>query len=194
MRFEDPMKQAKTLTERDLKTVLAYCSTRRYAARDRAIVLVSHLAGLRAKEIAALTIGNVLADDGTIREEFTLTAEQTKGNKARRVFVCAKLRKEIALYMVSVYKQDPIASLFTTQKSKSFSANTLCQLLIEIYRNCGIVGATSHSGRRTFITNLAAKGVSVRVLAELAAHASISTTQRYIDVNDDQLRAAISML
>jgi integrase/recombinase XerD len=45
------MKQAKTLTERDIKTVLAYCSTRRYAARDRAIVLVSHLAGLRAKEI-----------------------------------------------------------------------------------------------------------------------------------------------
>ena len=91
-------------------------------------------------------------------------------------------------------KQDPIASLFTTQKSKSFSANTLCQLLIEIYRNCGIVGATSHSGRRTFITNLAAKGGGVRVLAELAAHASISTTQRYIDVNDSQLRMAIEQL
>ena len=114
--------------------------------------------------------------------------------KARRVFVCAKLRKEIAVYMVYVYKQDPIASLFTTQKLKSFSANTMCQLLIEIYRNCGIVGATSHSGRRTFITNLAAKGVGVRVLAELAAHASISTTQRYIDVNDEQLRAAIKLL
>jgi len=188
------MKQAKTLTERDLKIVLAYCSARRYAARDRAIVLVSHLAGLRAKEIAALTISNVLADDGTIREEFTLTPKQTKGSKSRRVFLCAKLRKEIAVYMVSVYKREPNASLFTTQKSKCFSANTMCQLLIEIYRNCGIAGATSHSGRRTFITNLAAKGVGVRVLAELAAHASISTTQRYIDVNDEQLRAAINLI
>ena len=66
--------------------------------------------------------------------------------------------------------------------------------MIEIYRNCGIAGATSHSGRRTFITNLAARGVGVRVLAELAAHASISTTQRYIDVNDEQIRNALASL
>ena len=188
------MKQAKTLTERDIKTLLAYCSTRRYAQRDRAIVLVSHLAGLRAKEIAALTIGDVLADDGTIREEFTLTPQQTKGSKSRRVFLCAKLRKELAVYVKTLGKQKHDTHLFTTQKSHAFSANTLCQLMIEIYRNCGISGATSHSGRRTFITNLAAKGVGVRVLAELAAHASISTTQRYIDVNDEQLRAAVELV
>ena len=188
------MKQAKTLTDRDLKTVLAYCSTRRYAARDRAIVLISHLAGLRAKEIATLTIGNVLAEDGTIREEFTLSPQQTKGRKARRVFLCAKLRKELSIYVKTLGKQNANTHLFTTQKSKCFSANTMCQLLIEIYKNCGIVGATSHSGRRTFITNLAAKGVGVRVLAELAAHASISTTQRYIDVNDEQLRAAVELM
>ena len=188
------MKQAKTLTERDIKTLLAYCSTRRYAQRDRAIVLVSHLAGLRAKEIAALTIGDVLADDGTIREEFTLTPQQTKGSKSRRVFLCAKLRKELGVYVKTLGLQKQDTHLFSTQKSQAFSANTLCQLLIEIYRNCGIAGATSHSGRRTFITNLAAKGVSVRVLAELAAHASISTTQRYIDVNDEQLRAAVELV
>ena len=188
------MKQAKTLTERDIKIVLSYCSTRRYAARDRAIVLVSHLAGLRAKEIAALTIGNVIADDGTIRDEFTLSPQQTKGKKARRVFISTKLRKELSLYTKSMYKHPHSQFLFTTQKSKCFSANTMCQHLIEIYRNCGILGATSHSGRRTFITNLASKGVGIRVLAELAAHSSITTTQRYIDVNDDQLRLSVDLL
>jgi integrase/recombinase XerD len=40
---------------------------------------------------------------------------------------------------------------------------------------------------------LAAKGIGVRVLAELAAHASIATTQRYIDVNDEQMRAAVEL-
>ncbi|MDP4300215.1 tyrosine-type recombinase/integrase, partial [Leptothrix discophora] len=54
-------------------------------------------------------------------------------------------------------------------------------------------GATSHSGRRTFITNLAAQGVSVRVLAALAGHRSIQTTQRYIDVNDNMLRRAVEL-
>ena len=58
------MKQAATLTERQIKAVLAHCATRKHAARDRAIVLTSFYAGLRAKEIAALTVGNVLSEDG----------------------------------------------------------------------------------------------------------------------------------
>ena len=85
------MKQARTLTDKQLKQVLAHCSTRKHAARDRAIVLFSFLAGLRAKEIAALTIANVLREDGGVREEFTLSPQQTKGRKARRVFVNARL-------------------------------------------------------------------------------------------------------
>ena len=63
-----------------------------------------------------------------------------------------------------------------------------------LYRHAGIDGASSHSGRRTFITTLASKGVSVRVLASLAGHKSIATTQRYIDVNDDMKRAAVRLL
>ena len=58
----------------------------------------------------------------------------------------------------------------------------------------GINGASSHSGRRTFITRLANKGVSVRQLAALAGHANISTTQRYIDVNSEQLANAVELL
>ena len=63
-----------------------------------------------------------------------------------------------------------------------------------LYRKCGITGASSHSGRRTFITNLAGKGVGVRVLASLAGHKSIAVTQRYIDVNDDMLRNACELV
>ena len=69
----------------------------------------------------------------------------------------------------------------------------MCQLLNSIYQACGIEGASSHSGRRSFITKLAGKGVSVRVLQELAAHANLATTQRYIDVNDEQMRNAIEL-
>jgi integrase/recombinase XerD len=92
------MKQAKTLTDKQLKAVLAHCATRRHPARDRAIVLFSHLAGLRAKEIALLTIDNVLGEQG-IRDEFVLSGEQTKGRKARRVFVSSRLRAELAAYL-----------------------------------------------------------------------------------------------
>jgi integrase/recombinase XerD len=62
------------------------------------------------------------------------------------------------------------------------------------YERAGIDGATSHSGRRTFITELAAKGIGVRVLAALAGHRSIQTTQRYIDVNDEMMRNAVELI
>ena len=56
------------------------------------------------------------------------------------------------------------------------------------------MGATSHSGRRTWLAELSAKGVGVRVLAELEGHSSIQTTQRYIDVNDEQMRRAAELI
>lgn len=70
----------------------------------------------------------------------------------------------------------------------------MCQLLNSIYQACGIEGASSHSGRRSFITKRARNGVSVRVLQELATHANLATAQRYIDVNDEQMRNAIELL
>ena len=57
-----------------------------------------------------------------------------------------------------------------------------------------INGASSHSGRRSFITNLAGKGIGVRVLASLAGHKSIMVTQQYIDVNDDMKRNAVELV
>jgi integrase/recombinase XerD len=89
---------------------------------------------------------------------------------------------------------DSNAPLFRSQKGGHFSANTMCQLFLNIFHACGLQGASSHSGRRTFITRLANKGIGVRVLAALAGHSSIAVTQRYIDVNDDQLANAVELL
>ena len=84
--------------------------------------------------------------------------------------------------------------LFSTQKNSHFTANTATQHLQRLYARAGIVRATSHSGRRTWLTDLSSKGVGVRVLAEMAGHASIQTTQRYIDVNDEQMRRAAELI
>ena len=188
------MKQAATLTERQLKQVLAHCATRQHAARDRAIVLTSFWAGLRAKEIAALTVADVTDADGQIKAEFVLAPAQTKGHKARRVFLNLKLQRELEIYLKSRKTRGSCQALFPTQKAQAFSANSLCQLFLKIYTESGITGASSHSGRRSLLTALAAKGVSVRVLQEIAGHSSIAITQRYIDVNDHQMRAAVELL
>ena len=187
------MKQARTLSDKQLKVVYAHCATRRHAARDRTIIAVSFMAGLRAKEIAALTIDNVRDEKGNIREEFVLSKAQTKGRKARRVFVSQKLRKELEFYFSEVKLFKGCSSLFQSQKGDAFSANTMCQLFLNIYAECGIEGASSHSGRRSLLTSLATKGVGVRILAEIAGHSSIMVTQRYLDANDEQIRAAVEL-
>ena len=189
------MKQAKTLKPEELKVVLACIVTRRYAQRDRALVLASFLSGMRAHELASLRLGDVRGEDGRVRDEITLDPSQTKGRRARRVFINAKLKKELGSYIKAACANGkPVDVLFRSQKGQGFSGNTMCKLFGQIYVGCGLDGASSHSGRRSFITNLASKSVSVRVLALLAGHSSISTTQRYIDVNDDQLRNAVELV
>jgi integrase/recombinase XerD len=199
------MSQARVLTERELRKVLNFCNTQPHATRNRTMLLCTHMAGMRVGEVAALTVSDVLAMDGTVKEEIALSAQQTKGNKARTVLVPRKLRDELTCYLqqrygianlLAVTQTDTQRALFPTQKNpkRGFTANTLCQLFHKIYKDSQMYGATSHSGRRTFITKLADKGVGVRVLMALAGHKSIATTQRYIELNPTIMKAAVELI
>jgi len=188
------MRKAQTLNEAQLRRVIQYCRSRRHPTRDETIILTSFYAGLRAKEIAALKVGNVFYEEGDVRTQFILSAAQSKGGHTRTVYLNQRLRKALGDYGAIKYVAEPQRPLFESQKGGHFSANTMCQLFLDIYKAIGLKDASSHSGRRTYITRLANKGVGVRLLAELAGHSHISTTQRYIDVNADQLSSAVELL
>ena len=189
-------KQAKTLTATETRRVLDYVATRPHAERNRAMFLTMLYAALRVKECASLRYADVLDADGKIKAEIYLSAEQTKGSKTGTVFVSDKLRKELQAYVKAVPYKSITDKLFYSQKrpQDGWNSNTLCQFFHHLFRNVGIDGASSHSPRRTAITNLADKGVSVRVLQSIARHANISTTQCYIDVNDAMKRKAIELI
>lgn len=190
------MKQARVLTEQEQRRLLAVVADMRYAARNRMAFMLSYMGGLRVGEIASLKVSDVLSSDGLVREQIRLTAEVTKGGHARTVFVGEKLSKEIARYTATLSdkQRQPERPLLVTQKGKPFTANVLCQLMGEIYRQAGFDGASSHSGRRWFITKLAHSGISAKVIMTLAGHKHLGTTQRYIDVNDEMMRQAVSVL
>ncbi len=187
-------KQAKTLNERELQRLLDFVKTTKSAARNRAIVLLTHLVGMRIGEVAAVRVCDVLASDGTVREEINLSAAQTKGNRSRSVLLNERMQLELAAYMRTVRVRDTKQPLFSTQRSAGFSANSLTQVVNGIYKHAGFDGASSHSGRRGFLTNLAEKGVSVRVMMALAGHANMATTQRYIDLRPGVLRNAVELV
>lgn len=199
------MAQARVLTDKEIRKVLIFCNTQNHSTRNKAMFLCTHMAGMRVGEVAALRICDVLALDGTVKEEIALSASQTKGDKARTVLVPKKLRDELHSYLqqrfglanlLAVTQTDTQRALFPTQKNpkRGFTANTLCQLFHKLYKDAHMSGAKSHSGRRTFITKLADKGVGVRVLMALAGHKSIATTQRYIELNPTVMKAAVELI
>lgn len=187
------MAQAKSLTPAELEHLLEFVSQRTYAMRNRLILAFGFHAGMRVGEISSLTIGDVMNPDGRVKTEVRLSADQTKGRHPRTVFLPQRLQTELQEYLDIRKPANPVHPLFVTAGRRAFSANVLTQHLYWLYRAAGISGASSHSGRRTFITNLASKGISVRVLASLAGHRSIAVTQKYIDVNDDMKRNAVEL-
>jgi len=192
------MKQAPVLTDRDVKRMLQHFTRTAYPARNRCVFMLGHLAGMRVGEIAALRVSDVLTPEGAVRNEIQLTAAQTKGSEARTVLLNIQLQGELEIYLrtlpASHKDTTQVLPLITSKSGKQFSANGLCQVMLKLYDAAGLDRATSHSTRRTFITTLAHKGVNVRVLAALAGHKSIATTQRYIELNDNVLRAAVEMV
>ena len=192
------MAQAKILTDAELKRALAVIAQRRHAQRDRLALLLTHWAGMRVCEVAALTLDKVINSTGTVMDEFNLGSDQTKGGHGRVVMVNSRLKREIAQFLKNHPTMSPNDPLFfsqkATRKAQGFTANTMCQLINGIYREAGIKGATSHAGRRGFITALANAGISVKVIMELAGHRQLGTTQRYIEETPDQKRKAVELI
>ena len=188
------MAQAKTLTTAELEQVLAYIASRKFALRNRVMLLTGFWSGMRVGEIASLSVGDVMNKDGTVKAEVRLTADQTKGRQPRTVFLPQKLRDELQVYLA--LRQPAIAEhpLFVTAGRRAFTANVMTQHFYWLFQKAGISGASSHTMRRSFITNLATKGIGVRVLASLAGHRSIAVTQKYIDVNDEMKRNAVELI
>lgn len=92
------MPQAKTLMPKELRRVLDSIASNPHSARNRLMLLMTHWAGMRVGEVAALLVQDVRNADGGVKQEIRLDASQTKGKHARVVFVSERLRKEIGLY------------------------------------------------------------------------------------------------
>ena len=133
---------------------------------------------------------------GKVKEEIRLLPDMTKGRHARTVFVNIKLREELQAYAVQAKFVDRSYPFFASQKSikAGFSANSLSQTFALLYEGAGLEGSSSHSGRRTFLTNLANKGTAIHILKTLAGHRSISTTAAYLYSSPSQLKAAVELI
>ena len=190
------MKQAKILTKAEYRRVMHVIDAHRHAVRNRTMFALSFYAGLRACEIAGLKVGDVYDEDGNVRNTLYLESEQTKGSEQQQVIVSKQLQKQLAVYAkeYSAHTKQSTVPLLFSGKGGGFSAQTVINLFSRFYSKAGLKGASSHSGRRQFLTELGDKGVNARVIQALARHKHLSTTQRYIDYNESKLRRAVELM
>jgi integrase len=180
-------RQAKILSDPQVRAALGHVdSSSRYPERDRVMILLSVKAGLRAKEIACLTWGMVTDAQGELSEAIQLPNSASKGkNGGRTVPLNPTLRQALAdLRTQRADDATPHARIIHSERGEGYSSAAVQVWFARLYGALGFDGASSHSGRRTFITKAAKRiveaGGSLRDIQELAGHSSLATTQRYI--------------
>jgi integrase/recombinase XerD len=199
--MEDKMalgKQAKTLSKGQIDAMLAYLDTTRWPARNRLIFLLSVKAGLRAKEIAGLTWWMVNDSNRDIGKAMCLLDSASKGKSGRTIPINAELRDALLAYREEVKSLRDSHYVIRTERSLSTSAQAIVNMFARWYRHVGFYGASSHSGRRTWITNAARKistvGGSLKDVQMLAGHSNLRTTQRYIEANPDAQTKIVELI
>ncbi|HVB78977.1 MAG TPA: site-specific integrase [Candidatus Binataceae bacterium] len=190
-------KQAKTLSARQLAIALRSVDNHRYPARGRAIILLSAKAGLRAGEIAKLTWPMVLDSQGRISGFIELHDAAAKKRSGRTIPLHPQLKRAFQL----LHKVDgrPVdGPLIRSERGRALRAGSVVNWFARLYLDLGYQGCSSHSGRRTFVTNAARlvfrAGGSLRDVQQLAGHRSIEQTQAYIEGDTRAKRRLVALL
>ena len=189
-------KQAKILSSDAIDQLLAYASSSRYPLRNTVIVLLSVKAGLRAGEIAKLTWPMILDSNGEIGRIIELHDKAAKKGSGRSIPIHPQLAEALQAWAGTQANLEGFVI-------KSERGGPLTPLSVVVwfriaFERTGLKGCSSHSGRRTFITRAARlvhkAGGSLRDVQLLAGHASIQTTQRYIEGDSDSQRRLVGLI
>ena len=192
-------KQAKILSQREIAQVLDHIKGTRYAMRDQVMFLLSIKAGLRAKEISSLTWGMVTDASGRVGDTLQLPDNSSKGKSGRTIPLNKQL-KEALRDLYHSYPQAPDHDqhiVFSERGTKMIPCN-ISHWFKKVFKALRLEGCSSHSGRRTFVTNAAKNiigaGGSLRDVQQLAGHTSLQMTQSYIEGDNEAKRKVVQLV
>jgi integrase len=190
-----PGRQAKTIAPSALNSVLRHVNHHPDPLRSRVIVLLSVKAGLRAAEIAKLEWPMVLNATGRVGEAIEVRDCIAKKGSGRTVPLHPELRAALTRLLSDGPREGPV---IRSTRGGGLRPNSIVNWFVVLYRELGLDGCSSHSGRRTFITQAARlthkAGGSLRDVQILAGHRSIETTQAYIEGDTQAQRRLVNLI
>jgi integrase len=195
-------KQSKVLNKSQIEMVSKYLRSKRNGLRNQTIFLLSVRCGLRSKEISQLSWKEVCDSDGQIDSCISLTNRSSKGLSGRVIPLHKDVRNNL-IELLDLHKQFYGFNLNTsfivrTERSPFTTSQTIVNMFQRWYQTLGLLGCSSHSGRRTFITETSKKislvGGSLRDIQMMVGHRSLQTTQRYIESDSESQRKVVELL
>ena len=155
-------------------------------ARDQAVLTLLYGCGLRISEALSLR-----RSDAPVPDTLRITG---KGSKTRLVPVLPAVRKAIDAYLAEApFALAPADALFRAKRGGPLSPRHVQATVQKLRGRLGLpASATPHALRHAFATHLLGAGADLRSIQELLGHASLSTTQRYTEVNAAALLSAYS--
>jgi len=189
-----PRSVPKALSERDMEELLEAPAEQEREAwldlRDAAVLMLLYGAGLRIGEALGLTKAVVEDLLKTGRDTLSVTG---KGNKTRLVPLLPQALDAVRAYRDAcpwLAARGPNEAFFVGARGGALDPAIVQKRVRDIRRGLGLAeSVTPHALRHSFATHLLGAGGDLRTIQELLGHASLSTTQRYTDVDTARLTA-----
>jgi integrase/recombinase XerD len=164
--------------------------------RDRALFAVCLYTACRINEAVTLVKRDVYDTRDRVRPELTIRKGNTKGKLATRTIpVLDDLRVKLEAYKPRADSR----YLFPGNEQQSRADTHLHRdsalwLLREACKRVGIEGVSTHSFRRTALTQMSNAGIPLRIIQEISGHRTLDELYKYLEVQPDQVKGAISSL
>lgn len=181
--------QARILTSKEIARIQKFLPT----ARDKALFALGIYAGLRVGEIVQLRYEQLYTESGGIRSILKIKRSKRTSTVFSDIPTHPKLREALAKYKDEL---DGSKWLFPSSDSRSgyLTRAQAHNILKNVFAALDLEGASTHSMRRTCLTNMSRAGVPLRTIQEISGHSSLSALQAYLAVDPDDKRRAINLL
>ena len=179
--------RAKVLTQSEIQLVFQELKNE----RDRTLFAVCLFTATRIRECCTLLTQDIYTTTGKVRPRLIIRKGNTKGKLATRsIPVIEDLRRLLTDYY-------PLAGseyLFPGRSDGHISEDSAARILRHACEHVGITGVSTHSFRRTALTQMSNAGIPLRVIQELSGHRNLEQLQRYLEVSDEQVLGAAASL
>jgi len=195
-------KQSKTLNKSQIQMIRTFLRNQRNGLRDETIFLLSIKSGLRSKEISLLGWKMVSKSDGTIDDYINLPNSSSKGNGGRIIPLHKNIKENLKLMLeehrvMNGFDQNK-SFIVRTERSPFTTSQIIVNMFQKWYGKLGLLGCSSHSGRRTFITETSKKislvGGSLRDIQMMVGHQPLQITQRYIEGDSESQKKVVDLI